>query len=308
MSTMTPPRAEAWLSPSRLVNSLTPRALINVYHRLAIDAVIASFPKTGNTWFSALLRHLMTKAYDLPTERMTKLFVSDYRPSQVLHVPRGIPLFYHSHFIVTNRGAEAGLGDMREILAPFVQTPMMILYRDPKDMLVSYYMEVVFREPVPCFAGTVDEFARSDVYGAPKLVSYYNLLAEFRRQTEERKTLITRYEDLWTDTADTLRRCAEFLGVRGFTDAHLREAVAECSMENMRRMEAGATRDTVMVPDLFRPQRDRPEARRVRIGGSGNWQKHLSAEAGAWVDDYVRSNLDPFFADTKPKATQTKAS
>ncbi len=308
MSTMTPPSFGHWLAPSSLINSLTPRAVISVFHQFAVDGVIASFPKTGNTWFSALLRHLMIKAYNLPPAKMTKLFVSDHRPSQVFKVPFGIPLFYHSHFIVTNRGAQAHLGNMREILAPFRHTPMMILYRDPKDVLVSYYMEVVFREPDPCFVGSVDDFAHSDVYGVKKFVAYYNTLAEFRRGSgENERTMITRYENLWSDTVGTLRNCATFLGVRGFTEEHLRYAVEQCSMKNMRRMEGMATRETVVVPDLFRPERDRPEARRVRVGGSGNWQKHLSPDVAAWIDEYVRRHLDPFFIQDDSTPVHAKA-
>ncbi len=285
-------------NPAALVNSLTPRAVINVFHRFATSGVVASFPKTGNTWLSAMLRHLIVDAYHLPPAKMRKLFVSDHRPSEFWRIPFGIPLIYHSHFMTTAEGAQPGLGDMLEILAPFRRTPMVILFRDIKDVLVSYYMEVVYREPQARFSGTVDEFARSETFGAKKFVAYYNALAGFRRHGGP--TLIVRYETLYAHTVDTLRRTALFLGIRGLTDAMLKRAVEQCSIENMRRLELSSTPETAIMPDLHLPPRgDRPEARRARIGGSGNWREHLSAETAAWADDYVKHHLDPFYRETR---------
>jgi hypothetical protein len=285
------------LTPAALVNSLTPRAIINVFHRYATAGVLASFPKTGTTWLSAMLRHLIVDAYNLPAAKMPKLFISDHRPSEIWRIPFGIPLIYHSHFITTAKGAQPHLGNMLEIMAPFRDTPMVVLFRDAKDVLVSYYMEVVFREPEARFSGTVDEFAHSDTFGVKKFVAYYNALAGFRRTGGP--TLITRYETLWANTLETLRQNALFLGIRGLTDKNLKHAVEQCSMENMRRIEMASTPENVVVPDLFRPAREHNDAFRTRVGGSGNWRKHLSPEVAGWVDDYVNRHLDPFFLESR---------
>lgn len=277
-----------------LANTITPRAVINIFHRYLTDAVIASYPKCGNTWLGTMLRHLIVDAYGLPASRMPKLFVNDYRPSEVLRVPYGIPLIYHNHFIVTTEGAEPHLGNMLDILSPFRRTPMLILFREPKDVIVSYYMEVVFREPVPRFEGTVDAFARSDIYGVTKLVSYYNALADFRRRSTG-PTLLMRYEEIWADTFSSLKRAAEFLGIKHVTDERLHRAIEASSIENMRRMEAVATPETALVPSLHRPIRDLPDARRARVGGTGNWRKHLNTDTAAYIDAYVERHLDPLF-------------
>ncbi|MGO9787216.1 MAG: sulfotransferase domain-containing protein [Stellaceae bacterium] len=288
------------LTPGALVNSLTPRAVINIFHRFVTGAVIASYPKCGYTWLSSMLRQLIVDTYHLPPEKLSKVFVQDHRPSQVFNVPFGIPLIYHNHFIEKSP-ATPDLGNMLEILAPFRRTPMLIVFRDVKDVLVSYYMEAVFREAVPHFHGTVDEFARSDAYGVKKFVLYHNALAAFRRDSSA-PTLIVRYEDLWSDTARTLKRSAEFLGIRGCNDPDVRRAVELWSLDNMQRMEdAAATPETALVPDLHRPPGNAAQGRRVRVGGSGNWRKHLSPDVAAWADDYVRRHLDPFFLEPGPE-------
>jgi hypothetical protein len=105
--------------PAAVVNALAPRNFINLYHMFLTNSVIASFPKTGNTWLGAMLRYLIVHRYGLPESRMPKLFVSDHRPAEVLRIPRGIPRIYQRHFIITAEGAEPHLGRMREELAPF---------------------------------------------------------------------------------------------------------------------------------------------------------------------------------------------
>ena len=281
------------LTPGALVNATLPRSVINVFHRLAVSGVIASFPKTGNTWFGLMLRHLIVDAYGLPPERIPKLFVSDHRPSQILNVQFGIPLIYHNHFIPYVAGVAPDLGDMLETIAPFRKAPMLVLIRNPKDIMVSAYMEHVSRDGGPGFRGTIAEFVADDALGVRKFVRYYNALALSRR-TAGGPTLIVRYEDLWSDAAAWLRRGAEFLGVKRFDDDAVRRAVAACSFENMRRIEDAASRETAPVPGLFNRQIDDNNARRVRVGGS-SWENHLSADTASFIDAEVERDLDGFF-------------
>ena len=289
-------------APGALVNATMPRALINIFHRFAVSGVIASFPKTGNTWFGLMLRHLIVDAYGLPPERIRKLFVSDHRPSEFLSLPFGIPLIYHNHFIPYVDGVEPHLGDMFRFIAPFRSSPMLVLFRNPKDVMVSAYMEHVSRDGGPGFRGTIAEFANDDALGVKKFVRYYNALASFRRAGDG-PTLILRYEDLWSETAEWLRRGAEFLGVRRISDEGIRRAIFACSFENMRRMEDVASPQTALVPGLFNRQFEDINSRRVRAGGS-SWRKHLSADTAAFIDDYVERHLDQFFPKT-PAAVGT---
>lgn len=275
------------------VNTLTPRAIINLFHRFLVDAVIVSFPKTGYTWFSVMLRQLILDAYGLPESRIAKLFVQDHRPAQVLGLHFGIPLIYHNHFI-TKAPAKPDLEDILTVLKPFRRTPMLVMFRDVKDVLVSYYMEAVHRTEVSHFTGSVDDFARSESYGVTKFVRYYNAIADFRRGANA-PLMVSHYEDMWADTAETLKRAAMFLGVGNLTDAHIAQAIERWSLENMQRMEDTATPETARIPDLHFPVTQRAEGRRARVGGSGNWRKHMSAEVAAWADDYVARNLDPLY-------------
>lgn len=275
------------------VNAAIPRPIIHLFHRFVVDAVIVSFPKTGYTWLSSMLRQLLIDVYNLRPERLGKVFVHDHRPSEVLNLPFGVPLIYHNHFI-TKAPAPPHLENMLSWLTPFRRKPMLVLFRDAKDVLVSYYMETVYREATPYFNGSVDDFARSDNYGVKKFVFYHNALADFRRRSRA-PLLITHYEDLWSETAATLKRSALFLGLNGLTDEHIDRAVEAWNLTNMRRMEDTATAETAIVPDLHVPVSGHDEGRRARVGGSGNWRAHLRPDTAAWIDEYVARHLNPLY-------------
>lgn len=273
--------------------------------RVFVDVAIVGYPKCGNTWFSALVRHLLVAHYGLAPERMRRLFVSDLGllPMPLLRVPRRVPRLYHSHCLPYPR--EKGLRGMRDCLAPFRNTPMIVLIRDCKDALTSYYMHEVYRARKPRFAGSVAEFMRSPVYGVEKFVAYYNLLAKFRRGSNA-PTFVTRYETMWSEPETTLRENAEFVGIENVPAKRLSWAVAQCSIENMRRMERAATQATAMVPSLFRAKSAAPEAYKARKGGIGNWRGHISNEVAAEIDRYVAKHMDPFFHQRAKVSNRTR--
>ena len=225
---------------------------------------------------------------------MGRLFVSDgaLAALSVSRVFRGIPRLYHSHCLPHIR--EVGLRGMRNKVASFDKKPMIILIRDIKDALASYYHHEAFRSRKVAFSGTCDEFVRSSVYGIEKITAYYNLLAEMRTASKA-PTLITRYEDLWYAPDATLRLNLEFMGIRNVSQEAISNAIAACSIDNMRRMELVASQETAVVPGLFRSHSERPEALKVRKGGIGNWRDCISEDVAAEIDRYLAKNLDPFF-------------
>jgi hypothetical protein len=265
---------------------------------------IIGYPKCGNTWYSALLRHLLMERYGLPRERLRTLFVSDLGRWPLLCLPREVPRLYHSHCLPFPR--EIGLRGVREWLESFADTPMIILIRDCKDVLVSYFMHEVYRAARPRFSGSVAEFVRSPVFGVEKFVDYYNLLAEIRRAAQA-PTAIVRYKDYWFDPIRSLERNARWIGIDGVTRQQLERVVAQCSLEPMRRMEREATQETAMIPGLFRSHNDRPEAYKVRKGGVGNWCDHLSADVAASIDRYVEDHLDAFYVESSALTTGSRA-
>jgi len=255
------------------------------------DAAMGGYLKCGNTWLSASLRHAMVGHYRLPREAMPKLFVSDYRLVGSAWLPKGRPRIFHDHFL-PHQG-EAGLRDVAETLRLVHRLPLIILIRDLKDLLVSHYMFEAFRREL--YDGTLEQFVRSPEYGAEKVLAYYKCVADARRASPA-STLVIRYEDMWNDAEGILARALNFIGIANVANDTIQKAVAASSFDNMRKLESAGTRATVLVPNLFRTARDRPEAWHVRTGGTGNWREHLDVETAAWINALQDQELDPFFA------------
>lgn len=260
--------------------------------RWSVDAAIAGFLKCGNTWYGAMLRQVMVDRFALDAVSLDRLFVSDLGPLPLAfaQLPRGVPRVYHSHFMpFPDREDLAGI---RESLAPFDDKPMIVLIRDCKDVLVSYYMMEVERFGRTHAARDIADFVLGRAYGVRKFVGYYNLVAESRRASEA-PTLVTAYEDLWRDPATVLGRDAAFLGAGGLGRDALLRIVDQYSFDNMRRMELAATEETAILPGLHRIAG--AGAAFVRKGGSGDWRRHLDPSVGAAIDDHVAAELDPMF-------------
>lgn len=260
--------------------------------RLSVDAAIAGFPKTGTTWYSALIRHLLLQRYALSASLINRLFVSDLGPLPLaFRLPRDIPRLYQSHFMPY--WDRPDLVRTRAALAVFAAKPMVVLIRECKDALVSNYMWTAHDPAAGGFSGGIEEFMLGKQFGVERYVDYYNLLIEERRASGA-PTIITRYEELWHDTGTVLARDAAFLAIEGVTPEMLAHAVDQSTFSNMRRIEL-SERTTAVIPGLGRPGATRPEALHVRKGGIGNWRDQLTPATAARIDAYLDARLDPIF-------------
>jgi hypothetical protein len=256
----------------------------------SVDVAIVGFPKCGNTWYSALLRTLLIERYGLDRSRMNRLFVSDLGAWPFGQMPHSAPRIYKSHCMPYP--FEAGLRGTKEILVAFLDIPMIIQVRDPKDALVSYYMHSVYRDRLVHFSGDTSEFIRSPVFGIGKFVDYYNTVMDFRAKARA-PTVIRSYEDLWSDPPRALGEDCEFIGIDGLNDDVLTRVADACSLQNMRKLELAATAETAPMPGLFRSDNKHTDAFKVRKGGVGNWKEYLTAEDAAYIDKYMNDHLRP---------------
>jgi alcohol sulfotransferase len=193
---------------------------------------------------------------------------------------------------------------MRESIAPFKNKPMVVLIRDGKDALTSYFFHQKFRTGRQKYHSTIDDFVRSPVYGIEKFISYYNVLAE-TRMSSRAPTLITRYEELWYHCNSVMLKNLEFMGVTGVSEEMVGHATASCSIEKMRSMELASTSENALVPGLFKVANDQPEAMKVRKGGIGNWRDCLSDSVADEIDHQLESKLNPFFSYSNSASFRT---
>jgi hypothetical protein len=136
---------------------------------------------------------------------------------------------------------------------------VVLLVRDPRDVVVSMYFERSRRERA--YAGTLSQFLHERRGSLDTILAYYNVWAGARHIPSD--LLVVRYEDLRRDTERELRRLLDFLGVADVSDETVRESVHFASFENMRKMESTGS----VGSGRLRPRPNDPESTADAAGG-----------------------------------------
>lgn len=252
------------------------------YYFQRADTHLLSFPKCGRTWLRLMLHDIITTEFDIGSKSRLQLHKLGNRR-------RGIPCILASHdFQVVRRGER--VQELDRDKRPFRGSRVLLLVRDPRDVVVSFYYHKTLREG--SWDGSMGEFIRHSFDGLPTIVSYYNIWAENRSLPAA--FAVFRYEDLLTDTVATLREITDYLQFDGIRDGTLRDVAARYEFRNMQAMEA---RGDLGEGHATRPaDADNPNSFKTRSGRIGGYRDELTAEDRQFVDDYVARNLDRYYA------------
>jgi hypothetical protein len=179
--------------------------------------------------------------------------------------------FVHEHLDVFQDVAGPGRLLNEDLL---MRRRIIVLVRDPRDSLVSYWHHKRVRDqrPVP---DRLEQFADCPVYGIERLAQGTGLLLDLYDRHPGDRLLVT-YEDLVSDPARGLTRILRFvLAGAPVDDRARRAALAASRFEHMRDWERSLTREEARLRyrDRFGPRADAPsedghfKVRRGEVGG-----------------------------------------
>lgn len=241
--------------------------------------VALSFPKAGRSWVCFFLAQYLAERTNAP------LHLDLLAPGHELP-----PIaFLHEHIDV-----------FEDIVAPprllnerlLLRRRLLVLVRDPRDSLVSYWYEKRVREarPVPA---RLEEFAESAVYGIERISEGTNLLLDLYEAHPGDRLLVS-YERLSEDPADRLRRVLSFaLAGQPVDEMCLRKALEASSFPAMRDWERRLTRrDATRYADRFGPRRDGLVTDghfKVRRGTVGGFRTEMSPALQTYVAGLPRT-------------------
>jgi hypothetical protein len=226
-------------------------------HRVcsAEDVVVASYPKSGNTWLKFVLADLLAG------------HETDFDLAE-----RAIPLLGRPRAGTVELPGGGHLWKSHEPYSPLFRrrcTRAIYLVRDGRDVLISEYH---FLRRKGRFAGGLDEFVdvfirgKADGYGSwDKHVESW--LDGWRGPRDAR--LILRYEDMLVDCAAALTPVTSFLGLPVQAE-QLELAVQRNSFTSMRAKELATPRLATIASAGVAPL--------VRAGRAGQWRIDLTAE------------------------------
>lgn len=244
------------------------------------DVYVVSYPKSGRTWLRLLVGRSLQQHFALGEADLLETDALALRRAQV-------PVVRFTH----DGKAHERSPDEPAHHEQYRDHDVVLLVRDPRDVLVSHYHQLRNRRDRDL--GTLGEFIRSRVGGAETLLAFYRSWA--RDLEVPRNLLLLRYEDLHRDTAAELRRVLAFMGVEDVSQQVVDEAVHYASFDNMRDLElSGATSSPRLTPG-----RAGDEGLKTRKGRVGGHIEELEPDDIAWLDARIREEIPDLFGYTR---------
>ena len=243
------------------------------------DVCFVSYPKCGRTWVMYLL-DVFFQERDPSRYR---------RDSNWFELPHG-PRLKFEHGQGNWVPAPPPLDQLAFDGARYWDKRVIFLVRDPRDVLVSSWYHLTYREPI--YRGSISEFVREDLVGVRKIVQFMNMWLEHR--DVPRDFMCLSYEQLKSDPHEALRRMLEFVDVEDASPDQIERAVELSSFENMKRAE----RDRAASSPWLSPGR-RPvdRAMKVRKGEVGGYRDEMTSEDISYVDAILDAQLHELLAD-----------
>jgi len=164
-------------------------------------------------------------------------------------------------------------------------------YRNPLDVVVSYYHHMKTFSGVYKFQGDLDQFVR-EVFvaeNASENGSFFDHVAEYLEQKNNPNIYFITYEDISEDFEKAVRGIARFLGVE-ISSEKMETMARKCSFESVKR------NCNVNYTWLDGKAKD-PAASFVRKGKVGDWINHLSEEHVKKIKELVKEKLLPLGAN-----------
>lgn len=260
------------------------RARYDNHRNLAADWLVLSRPKSGRTWLRVLLSRLYQQRHQLDEHQLLE-FDNFHRQNAAIPV---VAMTHGRYLDQLARHPRHG--------AVLRAKPVVFLVRDPRDVAVSDYFQVMRRakahkrelhgvtEPVPIF-----DFLMESPLGLPAICEYMNHWQEELSRWERVYRLA--YERLRAAPAAELTQLCAFLREE-FTPEAIAEAVAFADFESLKRKERA---DFFKNTKLRGRNEGDPDSFKVRRGKVGGYRDYFTAEEVEKIDRLVAEQLHPDF-------------
>lgn len=243
--------------------------------RVRPTAYVVSYPKCGRTWVRFLLA------------RYAQLLGN---PSRIFN-DRGLLSISADRIVKFEHGQGTWVPApcLRESLTfdhqQFSGANVLFLVRDPRDVLVSSWYHLRFRENI--YREDLATFIRDDLVGIEKVVAFMNLWME--NAAVPGAFQLIHYEHLRREPEENFHRVLEQVGLQP-VDKVLKQAVQDSEFKKMKEHELrGSLKEPWMKPGAG----DLGHSLKVRKGLVGGFRQEFSKEDIAYLDGVMKNKLDP---------------
>jgi len=247
------------------------------------DCLIVSIPKSGRTWLRVLLHTYYSALLGSNEPLNSQDRFEDGRPS-----------YYFTHDLYEHQTIASAWHRLRgRFLIPSEERRqrILLLARDPRDVMVSLYFQNTRREKASRrYKGDISTMLDDPILGIDRVIQIMNHWMQEWGNREE-GFLLARYEDWQSDPWRHFENAIRFIG-RAEPDATaLENAIGESRFDRMQARE----RETGEGPRAVRPGNPSdPDSYKARRGKVGGYRDYLADTDVERIETAMRS-LDPRF-------------
>ncbi|KAM4607426.1 sulfotransferase 6B1 [Polymixia lowei] len=240
------------------------KALENVQAR-EDDVMLVAYPKCGFNWMVGVLRKVLAAAGVTMESRMPPLI--EFFGPEVLKVMDRTrsPRFLGTHMHPDN------------IPASFYakKTKMLVIFRNPKDTLVSFYHFSNNNLILPS-GQSWENFFSHFMTGDVPWGSYFEHALAWEKRIDDPNVMIVTYEELKQDLSEGIRQISRFFGF-SLTEAQVQNISEESTFSAMK--ESYVNTHGSMGNVIFRK------------GEVGDWKNHFTPEQSQQMDQAFNKYL-----------------
>jgi len=224
------------------------------------DSFIVSYPKCGRTWLRFMVSEYFARKVGSDHDRSTLDL-----DTELLNAA-GIPRLLWTHDDSDILSEDGRRPDPTVLFAygsrlKYRRNKVLLLVRDPRDAVISYYHQVTKRSAAPMSFTGISEFVRHPLYGIDRIIRFYQVWE--RNLSVPKRLLLVRYEDMMTDGVESLGKILEFISAQRPSDDLLQDVYDYSQADKMRKLEKEARVDGMRQ---FGQERDALKVRRAKIG------------------------------------------
>ncbi len=249
------------------------------------DAIVVSIPTSGRTWMRVFLNAYFAKSAGVE-------FDWHAHKSEHIDFPRVLfthDLWAHRHTSSTwrrLRGRNRVPNRLRS------EKKIILLVRDPRDIIVSLYFQLSKRERR--FCGEMGEMLRHSKFGIESIIDILNHWINEWWGTPKFKLI--RYEDCRRDPHKEFSALVEFIEEVPVNQQLVVESLEFASFDSMKKLE----KSKKVESKSLQPRNDSdPESFKVRRGKVGGYKDYLSKDDQAFLELAI-AGLDHRFGYQTP--------
>tara|TARA_Y100001954_G_C15782761_1_gene590845 strand:- start:663 stop:1532 length:870 start_codon:yes stop_codon:yes gene_type:complete len=241
----------------KILRRITPNAF---YDSLAnSQVVLVSFPKCGRSWLRLMICDMVGHQFD------NLNIVADTNLLWKVHPL--IPYFTIDHDDASLKSPK----DLNRDKSAFENKKVIFLVRDPRDVIVSWYFQIVKRGSKKWFNGkiktnSVADFIDNEYGGLKTIIEFYNIW--LRNKKTPKDFLLIKYEDLKNNPYKVLESINNFCGINTIiSKSSILFAIENNSFEKLKSRERNQSIDHSAFKTFDTKDSEAFKVRKGKIGG-----------------------------------------